>query len=900
MFCRARRVAAVLGVALAASASAVAAQQPAPSSLVPGAPSDSSRRAVTALGIERDARSLGTAQQTVRGDSITAAGQTNIVSALAGRVAGADVSGTGASGTSVTLLLRGGRTPDTNDQPLFVVDGVPVANSVIRGLNTDDIDYGSTLGDIDPNDVASITVLSGPNAAALYGSRAQNGVVLITTKSAAGTRGFSVTARQDYTLESPMRLPAFQTRFALGSDAMYGSRVVGTWGPAVYGTNQVQWWSNGQPALLVAQPNNLRDFLVQGHTATTSAAVSAASQRGDVRLGIADVGQDGLQPNSGLSRINATLSAGMSVLPRLRIRINGQYANADAHNQPVQGVSGDDALTAFILDGAATDDAHLRTDALTTRNDAFAGGGMNNPYWDAFVHSNGNSRDHAIGVVSADYDFASWFTASIRTGIDWWHDHQFQRNPDDPSSFVSDGFSTVGATTYREQNSDLLVSIDHSVGANVGMSLDAGVATRGGRTNESIRFMDDFGRIALDVFTSRVKTNSAYGRAGFAFDSAVFLEATGRKDWLVGGPEFYPSVSAAYDFVHHGPNGLFGGVVSAGKLRASWAQVGGETGFTSLDRTTSWEEGVDLGFLRDRVTLGATYYDERTLSRGFDFPPFGVTQQPMATTDRGVELTLGATALKRANGLQWDLGLRFASNRSRVQGPASFSGIDGVGNPSFVTGRLYGTIFAYVPLRDSLGRALIDGGFPEETLAPLGSELPSWVGGLESDLRYKHFSLMVLVDTRQGGHVYSNTNLFGTMFGTLASTTAIRQHGETIADGGGVVLPGVNGDGTPNTTPISPEVYYGDEARDAMFTVYSGSAVELSEVRLGYSAAPRLAARLHLTTLEVALIGRNLLVHAAAPNFDPQSVFDAGPGQGQETFGVPSTRSLGLTLMVTP
>jgi TonB-dependent SusC/RagA subfamily outer membrane receptor len=898
MFLRASLVAAAAGVVLTASASA--AQQPSPSSLVPGAPSDSLHRVLTALGIERGVRSLGVAEQSVRGDSITAAGETNLVSALAGRVAGADVSGTGASGTSVALLLRGGRTLSQNDQPLFVVDGVPVANMPIRGLNTDDIDYGSTLADIDPNAVASITVLSGPNAAALYGSRAQNGVVLITTKSAAGTRGFSVTARQDYTFESPQRLPAFQTRFALGDDGVYNARGLGTWGPAVYGTSQVQWWSNGEPAPLVAQPNNLRDFLVQGHTSTTSAAVSAASARGDVRLGISGVGQDGLQPNSGLSRRNATLSAGMAVLPRLRIRINGQYANAGANNQPVQGLNGDDALSAFILDGAAIDDAHLRGDALTTRLDAFGGEGFNNPYWDAFVNSNDNTRDHAIGVISADYAFASWFNASIRTGIDWWHDHQFQRNPDQPSSFLSDGFSTTGATTYREQNSDFLVSAAHSLGASVGMSLDAGVATRGGRTTESIGIRDDFGRISHDELSTRVKTNSAYGRAGFAFDSTVFLDATGRKDWLVDGPEFYPSVSAAYDFVH-GPNGLFGGVVSAGKLRASWAQVGGEPGdFTTLDRTTSLEEGADFGFLRGRVSLGATYYDERTLTRTVILAPFQSSTQSLATTDRGVELTLGATALARANGLHWDLGLRFAANRSRVQGPASFVGFDGEGDPAIVTGRLYGTIFAEVPVRDSLGRAIIDGGFPRTTFAPLGSELPSWVGGLESDLRYKHFSLMVLVDTRQGGHVYSNTNLLGTMFGTLASTTAIRQHGETVADGGGVVLPGVNPDGTPNTTPIAPEVYYGDEARDAMFTVFSGSAVELSEVRLGYTAAPRLAARLHLTTLEVAVIGRNLLIHAAAPNFDPQSVFDTGPGQGEEIFGVPSARSVGLTLTVTP
>lgn len=889
---RARRVAAIVG-ALVLSGPGLAAQQSSPSSLVPGAPRDSVHRTVTALGIERDARSLGAAQQTVRGDSLAAAGQTNLLSALAGRVAGADVSGTGASGTSVRLVLRGARTVAANDQPLFVVDGVPVANETISG-DQEDVDYGSTIGDIDPNDVVSVTVLDGPNAAALYGSRAQNGAVLITTRSAVGTRGFSLMARQDYTFESPMRLPVFQTRYALGSDGNYSAGGIGTWGPAVYGTQQVQWWSNGQPALLAAQPNNLQDFLVQGHTSTTTAAVSAANARGDVRLGITKVSQDGLQPNSGLSRLNTSLSAGMEVLPRLRIRVDGQYARADANNQPVQGVSHDDALAAFVFTGSAIDVGHLRTDALTDHHDAFSVAfGFNNPYWDAYDNANSNARDHAIGVISADYGFAPWLTASIRTGIDWWHDHRSQHEPFVPDQLQSFGFIVTGGTTYREQNSDFIVSVTHGIGASVGMSVDAGVGTRGGRTTDRDRYSDDFGRIGVIGDESiRVKTNSAYGRIGFAFDSAVFLDATGRKDWLVDGPQVSPSVSAAYDFVRHKPNGLLGGVVSSGTLRTSWAQVGGDAEFTARDRTTSWEEGVDLGLLHDRISLSATYYDERTFMQVFENSFGSFTETPLITKDRGVELNLGASPLRRSGGLEWDISLRFAANRSRVEGP--IGGLGTLGMASLLPGQPFGTIVAAVPVRDSLGRAVLDGGNPVVFPAPRGSELPSWVGGLENDVRYKHVSLMVLIDSRHGGTVYSNTNRWGTIFGTLASTVAIRQQP------GGVILPGVNQDGTPNTTPIKPEVYYGDDGSDAKFSVFDGSAIELREVRLAYMLQPRLAARMHLTTLELALIGRNLLIHSGAPNFDPQSVFDTGPGQGVETFGVPSTRSIGLTLEVVP
>lgn len=885
-------VAALIGAILAAPG--IAAQQPVASSLVPASASDSAHRTVTALGIERDPRPIGTAQQTVSGDAIAAAGETNLVRALAGRVAGADVSGSGASGTSVSLLLRGARTASGNDQPLFVVDGVPVANQGIVGAQ-DQIDFGSSLSDIDPNAIASITVLDGPNAAALYGSRAQNGVVLITTKTAAGTRGFSVSAKQDYTFESALRVPQFQSRYALGSNGVYSSGGMYAWGPAVYGSDQVQWWSSGQAEPLVAHPNNLRDFLVQGHTATTTAAISAASSTGDLRLGITNVGQDGVQPNSGLKRLSTSLAAGLEALPRLTIRVNGEYGHADANHQPVQGLSSDNAVDAFLVTGSAVDIGHLRTDALTDHQAAYGSAfGINNPYWDAYINSNGNSRDHAIGAISAAYAFRPWLNASIRTGIDWWHDHQDQRNPTDDPATGAAGYAVTGATTYREQNSDLLLSVARPLGPTLGLTVDAGVATRGGRTTQSADVISDEGGRFRTVESVRVKTNSAYGRTSVSFDSTVFLDATGRKDWMPDRAEFSPSVSAAWDILRHAPNGLLHGIVSTGTLRAGWAQVAGEEEFAVVDRTASWEEGADIGFLRNRVSLSITHYDERTLTRAFVSSPLGLPQtNSLAVTNRGVELAVGTKALTRANGLEWDLGLRFASNRSQTQGMRGVLGGFGT-HAQLVGGQPFGTIVTYVPMRDSLGRVIVENGLPMLGLAPLGSELPSWVGGLQSDLRYKRFSMMLLVDSRHGGHVYSETNRWGTESGTLASTVGVRQRG------GDIIVSGVNQDGTPNTTAVTAQTYYENEAQAAAFTVFDASAVELREARIGYTVEAGLAQRLHLTTIELAVIGRNLWVHTAAPNFDPQSVFDTGPNQGEEIMGVPSTRSVGLTLKVVP
>src|SRR6185312_5342567 len=226
----------------------------------------------------------------------------------------------------------------------------------------------------------------------------------------------------------------------------------------------------------------------------------------------------------------------------------------------------------------------------------------------------------------------------------------------------------------------------------------------------------------------------------------------------------------------------------------------GDDAFTARDRTTSWEAGVDLGLLHDRMSFSATYYDERTFMRAFGASFGSFTETPLVTKDRGVELRLGASPIRRSGSFEWDAALRFGANRSRVDGRTTALGTLGVA--SLLSGQPFGTIVAEVPLRDSLGRALIDGGNPVVIPGPRGSELPSWVGGLENDVRYKHVSLMVLVDSRHGATVYSNTNRWGTILGTLASTVAVRQQP------GGVILPGVNRDGTPNTTPINPEVYY--------------------------------------------------------------------------------------------
>jgi TonB-linked SusC/RagA family outer membrane protein len=939
---------------------------------------------VTALGLEQQQRAVGTSVQAVSGADIAEAREANIVNALSGKVSGVAITNAGPQGGSSRIVIRGASSIAGNNQPLFIVDGVPVDNSSPDLSGYGGIDYGNAAQDINPNDIESISVLKGPNAAALYGSRAANGAIVITTKSGRGTNGSSMTVTQNVTFEDPLRLPDYQNEYGQGSggefayvDGNYGGVNDGTdesWGPKLDGRMIPQYNSpvvNGvvQPTPWVASPDNVKNFFDTGRTSTTNVALASAGERSNVRLSLTRMDQDGMYPSFGLERTTVALNGGASLTDRLTGSAAVQYIAASGENRPGTGYGGDNPMQQFIWFGRQVDmdDLHKRrcTAEDTTAACAAAGEGNmhnwnysyhNNPYWLARENRNWDDRNRIIGNVSASYKLTDWLNATVRSGTDWYEDNR-------KSTYAAGtiGIGYVGGngafiedqTFFQETNTDFLLSADRDLTSDISLSVNAGGNRRENTRRSNDTYVQNLSAPGIyslsnaavtpvvSDFVARKQVNSLYGQAQFGFRNYFFVDVTGRNDWSSTLPEsnnsyFYPSVSSSFVFTDVLPTS---DVLSYGKVRASWARVGNDAdpyqlastfsagtpfaGFPTFgvnntipnaslkpESTDSWEVGTELSFLDNRLGLDFTYYNQSTTNQilGVQISPTtGYTNQVLnagEVTNRGVELLATATPVQLDNGFQWDVTANFAKNNSEVAELYGDLETLVLGTYWSLTvearkGEPYGALYGFGYVRDSQGNIVVGAnGRPLRSSSKrvLGNYNPDWIGGLSNSFRYRGFDFSFLVDTKQGGEVFSVTNMFGRYAGVLEETLEGRE--------GGLVVEGVMvnaaGDTVPNTTNVSAESYnhglYGlHEAH-----VFDASFVKLREMKLGYTLPSSLTDRMGVSGLHVSLIGRNLWLNTNTPHIDPETAFDATNAQGLEFGQLPSARSIGLNVVVTP
>ena len=443
------------------------------------------------------------------------------------------------------------------------------------------------------------------------------------------------------------------------------------------------------------------------------------------------------------------------------------------------------------------------------------------------------------------------------------------------------------------------------------------------------------------------QTNSLYGQAQFAYNNYLFVDVTGRNDWSSTLPSannsyFYPSVSGSLVFTDAFPSTNLGGFLTYGKLRASWTQVGNDadpyqlaisynasTPFGSIPRfavpnqvpnadlkpekTRSWETGLELRFLHDRMSLDATYYDKLTSNQIIPAQVSGASGYTSAVlnagavSNKGVELQLGATPIKTEGGFTWDVNVNFAKNKSEVV--SLYQDLETVVLASYWSltvearqGEAYGALYGTPLLRDDQGRLITVNGFPQPDPQKrvLGHYTPDWTGGIQNRFAYKNFDFSFLFDTKQGGEIFSVTERFGEESGVHASSLRGRETAQTLDEGGGLVVPGVNKDGTPNTTKVTAQAYF-----NALFQihepyVFDASYVKLREVKFGYAVPSSVSGKLGISSAYVALVGRNLWLHTSVPDIDPETAFSSGNAQGLEFGQFPSARSFGFMVNVTP
>jgi TonB-linked SusC/RagA family outer membrane protein len=608
--------------------------------VLPADATELSEVVVTALGIEREKRDLGYAVQEINGDDITKARETNIGNALAGKVAGVTVVGNPSGvGASSRITIRGERSLNINgNQPLFIVDGVPITNEVIgsSGRNNQEADYGNGAGFVNPDDVESMTVLKGPSATALYGSRGQNGVIIIKTKSGRGSQG-SVSFNTTVTFEDPLKLPDYQDvygqglngqfEFVDGNGAGVNDGVDESWGPKMDGQPIRQFdspTSNGFrggdvgnlntiigpvdyatqlalrgdiiPTPFSAQPDNIRDFFETGITVAQNVAVSGGNEFGDVRASYTYLDQKGMIPNTDLKRHNFALAAGYKLTKKLSFRATANYIKNISDNRPSLSYGTENIMYLFncwfprqLNINSFRDYWQAGRENLNQFN--FNYNYHDNPYFNMYENTNGQEIDRLFGNVSTTYQFNDWLMLMARVGTDYSDEFRDRKRAYSTQRYPLGNYREE-QVFLQETNADFLLSANKDVSSDLSISASIGGNLMRRKYNISdisapqltqpgIYSLNN-SRVPLEYSSFRFekRINSVYAFAQVGFKNYLFLELTARNDWSSTLPSnawsyFYPSASLSLvvsDLIN-----IETTPISFAKLRFGLAGVGSDT-----------------------------------------------------------------------------------------------------------------------------------------------------------------------------------------------------------------------------------------------------------------------------------------------------------------------------------
>ena len=598
---------------------------------------------ITALGIPMEKKALGYSVQDVSGDDLTKVRENNVINSLSGRIAGVQVTNSsGAPGSSSRIVLRGVNSLTGNNQPLFVVDGVPINNTDFGdgGLGFGGINRGSAAQDINPNDIENVSVLKGPNAAALYGSRASNGVILITTKKGyskmATTKVIGIDLSNTTTFESPLRLPKFQNQYGQGSGGKF-SFVDGAGGGTNDGTDE-SWGPKLDVGLLIPQynspmdaqgnriaspwishPNNVKDFFETGVTTSTTLALYGGNEKANGRLSYTQMNQTGIVPNTDYNTKTLNFSLGTTLIEKLNIGVMGTYVNAKSTNQPGTGYDAENVMQQFTWSGRQEDIPNLKQyvypiSSVPSQNAWYPSGYKynwnynyhNNPYFTLYKNLNGLERNRLFGNAKILYKFYNDLSAHFRTGVDYYTNFTTNRVA---ASDIDNKFGSYSENTFtfREMNTDFLIMYNHHFkGAKIDLQINGGGQRMDQTTNN---LYGSAGELAVpDVFNisnsqvpvvatqrnTKKRINSLYFSGQVGWNKAIFLDFTGRNDWSSTLPKdnmsyFYPSVSLSgvITDLYNNKSKIF----SYGKVRISWARVGSDTDPYSLYPTVAFGSG---------------------------------------------------------------------------------------------------------------------------------------------------------------------------------------------------------------------------------------------------------------------------------------------------------------------
>lgn len=680
---------------------------------------------VTALNISKDKKSLGYSVQGLKSKDISEAKETNFVNALAGKVAGVQVTNSQGDMGSSRIVIRGETSISGNNQPLFVVDGVIVDNSQFLGSGGSR-DFANAISDLNSEDIESVSVLKGPNAAALYGSRAAAGVILIRTKTGKGAKGLGITINSNTSFSNVQILPDYQNQYGQGSNGKFSyvdgkgggvnDGVDESWGPALDGSLIPQFYSNGQAVPFVAHPNNVRDFFRTGVTLNNGIAIAGSNDKSDFRLSYNNLHQTGIVPNTSQGRNSFALNSSYRVNSKLTVNTIVNYSKDDADNLPgTYGKRATSTMLQFTWFGRQVDISRLKNykdangNTFNWNNSYYS-----NPYWLAYENTVGQHKNHLIGSVELNYKIIDGLSANFRTGTDYYNDRRkikvaYGTNGTPFGSYEEDAYSvnennTEGRLQYTKKLSNDF-SLDVFGGGNIAVrtfeqndQVAPKLAVAGLYTLSNSR-----DPLVSSNYYSKLKTYSLFGSAQVGFRNYAFVNVTARNDWSSSLPAdnlsyFYPSVNGS--LVLSEALDIKSDILTYAKLRGGWSKVGKATDPYQLNNayisstlfgsnpqqssptidlndklkpetTTSAEAGFELGFFHDRLHLDVSAYNTNSTNQILTVdvsPTTGFSQKVInggRINNKGLEVQLGITPIK-SKGFTWDITTNYSLNRSKV------------------------------------------------------------------------------------------------------------------------------------------------------------------------------------------------------------------------------------------
>lgn len=940
---------------------------------------------VTALGIKRERKALGYGIDEVKGDAFTKAKETNVINSMAGRVPGLVVSQTaGGPAGSTRVILRGSTEMTGNNQPLYVIDGVPLDNTNYGSAGTSGgFDLGDGISSINPDDIENMSVLKGPAAAALYGSRASHGVILITTKKANGKEKLTVEYNGTLTFDTQLaKWHDVQDVYGMGSNGTYSIDAVSntnkSWGPKADGSNMLKYFDGVERPYLII-PDNASEFFRTGLTASNTAIIGATNGNTGVRFTYTDMRNKDIVPKTHMSRDIFNLRANTS-LANVDFDFSANYTRENVKNRPALGDSKSNIGKNLMTLATTYDQEWLKT-YQDERGEYANWNGMDpynvNPYWDIYKNSNDSKKDQFRFNGKAVWNINKHLKVqgTVGTELNWFifEDYKAPTTPGyeagrlQNSNFRNRMYNFEVLGLYNNSWGDF--DFNGTLGGSVYKvnNLTTLTTAKDMQIRDVVALMS-FNEISMEQNSYRKQINSVYGAVNVGWKHMLYLDATLRGDQsstlsVDNNVYVYPSFSGSFVFSELTK---LGDLMPYGKLRMSWAQVGSDTdpyqlglvytkskfaypGYTigsiynntipnkdlKPTKTNSFEMGLEMKFLKNRIGLDVTYYTQSSKNQIMGMASSwtsGYTYRLINAGEiqnKGIEIALNTRPIQ-VKDFSWDLNLNFSKNTNKVK-----KLVDGMDmfelekapwldvQVAAKVGENFGSIVGPDFKRSPNGDVLISAqtGLPEydKSNHVLGNASWDWTGGASTTLTYKNLSLSAIFDVKVGADLYSMSARAAYESGKSKETLAGREEwymseeqrqAAGIAKGSaawkptaGFVAPGVidNGDGTyrANDIRINPEDYWMSVSRNApsMF-IYDNSYVKCRELTLSYNV-PKLWLKDVVKGLTLSFVARNpFIVWKNIPNIDPDSNYNNTTGMGMEYGSLPSRKSYGFNVNV--